>query len=47
MGVLDWMCLIDDRNFWKFSVYVVISLEVLGKEISYNVSCLTFSSWWK
>jgi len=39
--VLDWMCLFHYKNFWKASVYMIISLEVLGKEISCNVSCLT------
>jgi hypothetical protein len=29
MGVLDWMCLIDDWIVWKASVDMVISLEVL------------------
>jgi hypothetical protein len=29
MGVLDWMYLIDDWNFWKGFVEIVISLEVL------------------
>ena len=41
MGVLDWMCLIDGWSFWKASVDMVISLEVLGKGISCTVSCLT------
>jgi hypothetical protein len=41
MGVLDWMGLIDDWNFWKASVDMVISLEVLEKGISCTVSCLT------
>jgi len=41
MGVLDWMCLIHDWNFWKGYVNMVISIEVLGKGISCNVSCLT------
>jgi hypothetical protein len=29
MGSLDWMCLIHDRNSWKVSLKIVISLEVL------------------
>jgi hypothetical protein len=37
MGVLDWMCLIHDWNFWKISVDMVIILEVLEKGISCNV----------
>jgi len=41
MGVLGWMCLIHDWNFWKASVDMVISLEVLQKGISCTVSCLT------
>ena len=41
MGILDWMCLIYDWNFLKASVDMVISLEVLEKGISCNVSCLT------
>jgi len=40
-GVLVWMCLIHDWSFWKASVDMVIPLEVLGKGISCNVSCLT------
>jgi len=40
MGVLVWMYLIHDWNFWKTSVDMVISLEVLGKGISCNVSSL-------
>jgi len=41
MDVLDWMCLIDDWNFWKASVDMVIFLEVPEKGISCTVSCLT------
>jgi len=41
MGVLDWMCLIHHRNFWKASVDMEISLEVLQEGISCTVSCLT------
>jgi hypothetical protein len=41
MGVLDWMCLIDDWNFWKASVDMEIFLEDLQKGISYTVSYLT------
>ena len=41
MGVLDWMCLIDDWNFWKASVDMVLSIEVLQKGICCTVSCLT------
>ena len=40
MGVLVWMYLILDWNFWKASVDMIISLEVLGKGISCNVSSL-------
>jgi hypothetical protein len=35
------MCLIDDRNYWKASVDMVISLEVLEKGISCRESCPT------
>jgi len=41
MGVLDWMSLIHDWNFWKASVDMVISFEVLRRGISFNVSHLT------
>ena len=41
MEVLDWVCLIHDWNFWKTSMEMAISLEVLEKGISCNVSCLT------
>ena len=34
------MYLIHDSNFWKTSVDMVISLEVLGMGISCNVSSL-------
>ena len=40
MEILVWMYLILDWNFWKSSVDMVISLEVLGKGISCNVSSL-------
>ena len=39
----DWICLIHDRNSWKASLNMVISLEVLSKGISCRESCLTSS----
>jgi len=41
MGVLGWMCLIDEWNFWEASVDMVLSIEVPEKVISCTVSCLT------
>jgi hypothetical protein len=35
------MCLIHDWNFWKTSVDILISLEVLEKGSTFNISCLT------
>ena len=37
------MCLIHGRNSWKVSLNMVISLEVLYKEIPCSESCLTSS----
>jgi len=42
MGVLVWLRLFRDWNFWKASVDMVISLEVLEKGSYCNASCLTF-----
>ena len=42
MGVLVWMCLIHDWNFWKASVDIELSLAVLEKGNYCNASCLTF-----
>jgi len=32
MGVLDWICLILDRNSWKTSMNMVISLKFCKRE---------------
>ena len=45
MGVLDWMCLIHDWNFWKAYVDIVISFEVPKGNFLYGIISNIFSRW--